>query len=168
MKILFSRRKLSWIARFCHTKGRHASSFMEKTFAYSHKTVKFAKVSRYTVPHEPAIAMACIDFYCGIISEQVFIRISVYCGRTSDCFSTIHAITQELPLLDVLYMPLPVDWEIPNIIRTGGSKFWLLQPCLQPKAAPGAAKALCMSREAAKQLIINYWKHCHSISALGL
>ena len=65
------------IARFCHAKEHHASSFTEKTFIYSHKTAKFAKVFHYMVPHEPAIAMACIDFYCGIISEQVFIRISV-------------------------------------------------------------------------------------------
>ena len=33
------------IARFCSTKGRHAPNFAEKTFAYSHKTAKFAKFS---------------------------------------------------------------------------------------------------------------------------
>ena len=36
--------KLLRIARFCSAKGRHAPNFAEKTFAYSHKTVKFAKV----------------------------------------------------------------------------------------------------------------------------
>ena len=36
--------KLSRIARFCRAKGRHAPNFTEKTFVYSHKTVKFAKV----------------------------------------------------------------------------------------------------------------------------
>ena len=44
VKIRFSRRKLSRIARFCRAKGRHAPNFAEKTFAYSHKTAKFAKV----------------------------------------------------------------------------------------------------------------------------
>ena len=29
----------------CHTKGHHAPNYTEKTFAYSHKTVKFAKFS---------------------------------------------------------------------------------------------------------------------------
>ena len=43
-KIQFSRRKLSRIARFYHAKGRHAPNFEEKTFVYSHKTTKFAKV----------------------------------------------------------------------------------------------------------------------------
>ena len=44
VKIWFSWRKLSRIARFCSTKGRHALNFAEKTFAYSHKTEKFTKV----------------------------------------------------------------------------------------------------------------------------
>ena len=37
-------RKLSRIAHFCCTKGCHTPNFTEKTFANSHKTVKFAKV----------------------------------------------------------------------------------------------------------------------------
>ena len=40
----FRGRKLSRIARFCCAKGRHTPNFTEKTFAYSHKTAKFAKV----------------------------------------------------------------------------------------------------------------------------
>ena len=32
------------IACFCHTKGHYAPNFVEKKFAYSHKTVKFVKV----------------------------------------------------------------------------------------------------------------------------
>ena len=41
----FSRRKLSWIARLCRTKGRHALKFRGENFrANSHKTAKFAKV----------------------------------------------------------------------------------------------------------------------------
>ena len=44
VKIRFSQRKLSWIARFYNAKECHAPNFVEKTFAYSHKTVKFAKV----------------------------------------------------------------------------------------------------------------------------
>ena len=44
VKIRFSRRKLSQIARFCSAKGCHAPNFAEKTLAYSHKTAKFAKV----------------------------------------------------------------------------------------------------------------------------
>ena len=47
-------RKLLQIAHFCHAKRRHTPNFAEKTFANSHKTVKFtkvssSKVSRYTV-----------------------------------------------------------------------------------------------------------------------
>ena len=44
VKIRFSRRKLSRIVCFCSAKGCHAPDFAEKTFAYSHKTAKFAKV----------------------------------------------------------------------------------------------------------------------------
>ena len=44
VKIRFSGRKLSRIAHFCSGKGCHGPNFVEKTFAYSHKTVKFAKV----------------------------------------------------------------------------------------------------------------------------
>ena len=36
--------KTSRIAHFCHAKGRHAPNFAEKTFAYTLKTAKFAKV----------------------------------------------------------------------------------------------------------------------------
>ena len=36
--------KTSRIARFCHAKRHHASNCAEKTFVYSHKTAKFAKV----------------------------------------------------------------------------------------------------------------------------
>ena len=43
-KIRFSRRKISWIARFCCAKGHHNSKFRRETFANSHKTAKFAKV----------------------------------------------------------------------------------------------------------------------------
>jgi len=43
-KILFSQRKFSQIARFCHTKECHVPNFAEKTFANSYKTAKFAKV----------------------------------------------------------------------------------------------------------------------------
>ena len=54
VKIRFSRRKLSQIARFCLAEGRHAPNFAEKTFAYSHNPRnprKFSpsKVFRYTV-----------------------------------------------------------------------------------------------------------------------
>ena len=44
VKIQFLQRKLSWIAHFCSAEGRHAPNFVEKTFAYSHKTAKFVKV----------------------------------------------------------------------------------------------------------------------------
>ena len=44
VKIRFSRRKLSRIAHFSSAKGRYAPNFAEKTFAYSRKTAKFAKV----------------------------------------------------------------------------------------------------------------------------
>ena len=40
----FRGRKLSRIARFCRTKGCHDPNFTKKTFVYSHKTAKFAKV----------------------------------------------------------------------------------------------------------------------------
>ena len=40
----FRGRKLLQIARFCRAEGRHTPNFTEKTFAYSHKTVKFANV----------------------------------------------------------------------------------------------------------------------------
>ena len=36
--------KLSQIAHFWCTEGRHTPNFAEKTFAYSRKTIKFAKV----------------------------------------------------------------------------------------------------------------------------
>ena len=44
VKIRFSRRKHLRIARFCLAKGCHTPKFVEKTFAYSHKTAKFTKV----------------------------------------------------------------------------------------------------------------------------
>ena len=34
----------SRIAHFCSAKGRHTPNFEEKTFVYSHKITKFAKV----------------------------------------------------------------------------------------------------------------------------
>jgi len=43
-KIRYSRRKLSWIARLCHSKERHIPNFVEKTFTNGHKTRKFVKV----------------------------------------------------------------------------------------------------------------------------
>ena len=50
MKIRFSRRKLSRIARFCSAKGRHPPNFAEKSISLTHKTAKFApsKVFRGT------------------------------------------------------------------------------------------------------------------------
>ena len=62
VKIRFSRRKLSQIAQFCSTKGRHATNFAGKTFAYSHKTAKFTKVfSLESLPlHGTNTRYACI------------------------------------------------------------------------------------------------------------
>ena len=42
--------KLSWIARLSRAKGHHVPNFAEKTFANSHKTVKFAKVFSLKFP----------------------------------------------------------------------------------------------------------------------
>ena len=61
----FWRRKLSWIGekydfRRENFRGRHAPNFAEKTFAYSHKTVKFAQVfSLESFPLYSTSAQSC-------------------------------------------------------------------------------------------------------------
>ena len=64
VNIRFSQRKLLRIACFCSTKGRHAPNFAKKTFAYSHKTAKFAKVFRYTV-YETVFLLHIDNRNCG-------------------------------------------------------------------------------------------------------
>ena len=49
MKIDFRGENFCGLLTFATPKDATPTNFMEKTFAYSHKTTKFAKVFRYTV-----------------------------------------------------------------------------------------------------------------------
>ena len=65
--VYFRRRKLSQIACFCHTRRHHDPNFAEKTFAYSHKTTKFAKVfslGRFSLYPQRYCDVVTINYAC--------------------------------------------------------------------------------------------------------